>query len=137
MRKSLALALAAVLGLTLTAGLALGRPVTQLATQTLLSGEPAAQGVLASATGASITNATTAAPFLLLTGIGARVVAVQCDAVAFVGFGATCGITLATSPGCVRIGAGDVAQFFILQDTTAAMNAAGPAAFNCVVNKYF
>lgn len=137
MRKSLALVLVVTLGLALTAGLAWARPSSVTSLTTLLAGEPAAVGVLVSAGGASITNASTASPFLL-TAIGARVVSVQCDAVAFVGFGGTtCGTTLATSAGCLRIGAADAPAFVILQDTTTAMNAAGPAAFNCIVNKYF
>lgn len=138
MRKftPLALVLAAVLGLALTPSVAWARPSNIYSLYLLVFGEPAAVGVLASGAGANITNATTAASFVL-TAVGARVVSVQCDATAFVGFTATCGITLATSAGCVRLAATDAPRIFVLQDGTTAMNAAGPAAFNCIVAKYF
>lgn len=131
------LVLAAVLGLSLTSFVAWARPQ---ATNTLLvvkDGEPTNVGVLVSAAGANVTNASTGTPFVITTAnVPLRVITVQCDATAFVGFGGvTCGTTLATSAGCFRLGATDAPKVIILQDATSAMNAAGPAAFNCVVSK--
>lgn len=136
MRKSIALALVVMLGLVLTAGSAWARPSNIYQMYLWTFGEPVAAGVLVSGTGASVTNATTAAPFgVNAAAIPLRFATVQCDATAFVGFSATCGITLATSNGCVRLTATDPPRLFILQDLTTAMNAAGPAAFNCVVTR--
>jgi len=139
-RPGLLLALAATLGLVLAGGFALaGRPSSSYALQLFSTGgEPQSLGVLVSAAGASITNATTAAPFTIsATTLPLRTLVVQCDATAFVGFGATCGTTLAASSGCVRLGTtspkGD--GTFVIDDTTTAINAAGPAAFNCTVSK--
>jgi hypothetical protein len=130
------LALAAVLGLLVTSGLAWARPVDIFRILLLQVGEPATVGVLTSAAGASITNSTTAVTFSLpAVSINGQVLSVQCDATAFVGFSTTCGTTLATSNGCFRLGANDPPRIIIVRDTQTAINAAGPAAFNCVVNR--
>lgn len=141
-RSSLAFVAAAVLGLALVSGVAQARPVDFYRLYLLSFGEPVAVGVLASAAGASINNATTAAPFSMpaASTMSGQVITVQCDAVAHVGFGATtCGTTLATSPGCFRVSAAGDPLVVIVQDTTTGatnkVNAAGPAAFNCVVNR--
>ena len=136
MRKSIALALVVTLGLVLTAGSAWARPINIYQMYLWTFGEPAAAGVLVSAAGASVTNALTATPFAITTAaVPLRFITVQCDATAFVGFSSTCGITFAASSGCVRLTATDPPRVIILQDATTAMNAAGPAAFNCVVTR--
>lgn len=137
MRKpSVLLVLAAVLGLALTSAVTWARPASAFALSLLVMGEPSAVGVLASGTGASVTNATTAVPFVMTAAtLGPRVITVQCDATAFVGFGVTCGTTLAASSGCHRLTATDPPRVFILQDSTTTINVAGPAALNCVVDK--
>lgn len=110
------------------------RQSNPIAIATLINGEPTTVGVLTSA-GASVTNASTAVPFVL-TGVTLRVITIQCDATTFVGFGAnTCGVTTATSNGCFIIRATDPPKVVILQDSTTSMNAAGGAAFNCIVDK--
>lgn len=141
MRRSLGFALAVVLGLALSSGLAWARPVDLYKLYLLTFGEPIAVGVLTSAGGANVTNASTGVPFSLpaagfTTG---QVISVQCDATVYFGFGSTCGTTLATSAGCFRVTATDGPKVVIVQDTTtgatAKINAAGPAAFNCIVAK--
>lgn len=136
MRKpSLMLVLAAVLGMALTSAVTWARPVDVFKVLLLSVGEPATVGVLTSA-GANVTNSTTAVTFTLpAASITGQVLTVQCDATAFVGFSSTCGTTAATSNGCFRIGATDAPRVIVVRDATTAINAAGPAAFNCIINK--
>ena len=136
MRKpSLMLVLAAVVGLALSSTVAWARPVDIFKVLLLVNGEPATVGVLTSA-GASVTNSTTAVSFSLPTAsIIGQVLTVQCDATAYVGFSSTCGTTAATSNGCFRVGASDPPKVVVVRDAQTAINAAGPAAFNCIVNK--
>lgn len=135
MRRSriLALGLAlSVLGAALVSSVAWARPPTIYQLYLLVFGEPAALGTLVSATGASITNSTTGTPFVLTTtNVTYRVITISCDALAYVGTTATCGTTAATASGCLAIRPTSAPQVMILLDSTTAINAAGPAAFNC------
>ncbi len=142
MRKpTLGFVAAVVLGFGLVSAIAQARPTDLYKMWLGIYGEPVAVGVLTSGAGASITNASTAVPFSLpaTTTSQSQVLSIQCDAAAFVGFGSTCGTTLVLSGGCFRINANDRPVILFAHEASvgasAVINAAGPAGFNCVINR--
>lgn len=137
--RALGFVAAVVLGFGLVSTVAQARPADLYKLWIAAYGEPVAVGILTSAGGSNVTNASTAVPFSMPAATLTQAISIQCDAAAFVGFGSTCSTTLASSGGCFRINANDRPVILFASEAStgagAVINAAGPAGFNCVINR--
>lgn len=110
------------------------RPAEMNRIAALTNGVPVYIGTLVSGAGATINNATTAAPFVLATLCPSRVLQVDCDLASQVGIQATCSATITNAAYAPTQAAHqNPRQSYILRDTDTNICASGGGALNCAV----